>query len=153
MNIKPIDGVIPTEDLMKLSLMIKALEKGYLRDRLIKLLDYEGNKAAKKVLETALKDGHVTDEQVEYMKQTYGAKQREIAELFKVHYEMGMQIDDGKPENSQAVMVTMKGSTIWKMKDYVKENFGIKIIEHEEMMQKIMQSDLLPDEDEISYIG
>lgn len=115
------------------------LKKGFSRDKVIALLCAEGERTGKLMLEKAISDGRIDEKEITRLNKVYGARRDEVSEIFKVFYDTGIQVDGGDNKVEKKVMVTMKGSGIWNMRDYIKEKYDMAVLSPDEAKEFMLE--------------
>jgi len=123
-------------DVMKLTTLIMVMEdSSYLRKKLVALMKEETEKTGKIMIQKALDDGKITEKEITRLETVYGARRDEVAEIFKLYYDTGIEIDDGNKGEKHHIMVTVKGSGIWNMREYIKEKYGLVVLNEKEAIE------------------
>lgn len=122
------------KDIMMLTNLIMIMDDGYLRKKLVEFMKVETVKTGNILLQKALDEGKITEKEITRLGKVYGAKRDEISEIFKLYYDTGVEIDDGNKERKH-IMVTIKGSGIWNMREYIKEKYGLIVLNQDEAIE------------------
>jgi hypothetical protein len=128
-----------TKEMIELTAIIIMMPDGYLRSKLVKLSREELDKTNRIMLELAIRDKKITEEEIKELNIKYGATRKDIAEIFKVYYDTGLKVKDGTDED-RFVMITLKTTAVYRMKDYIEKKHNLLIMTQEEAadyMEKI----------------
>lgn len=146
------DNRLKNEDMIGLSMFIRSLDSGYLRDKMISFLKREQVKSTKLIMIQAIKDKHISEKEIEMMIKKFSVKREHIAEIFKAVYDRGVAFDNEEKGN-KVFMVTEIDSPMWKMRDYAKEKFDIDVIDSKDALIKLVGIEKDNIKQRADYIG
>lgn len=130
------------------------LERGsYLFKELGNFIIEQTERTNKKIMEKAIAEGKIDEVEIAELIKKYKVERKDIAEIFKFFYDKGISIESLKRKEESVYMITIKGSGIWKMRKYIKEKYGMIVMEADEAMKKMMEIDKENKNETINYIG
>jgi len=144
--------IISTNDFGLVTGMIIGIENKLLKEKLRDFFIETIQENQKNILINAIIDGHTNQEEIDMLMKKYDVKEDVISEIFKHKYDEGIKHDDGKEDNSMYMLTIDKTTGLYKMKDYVKERFGLIVLLPHEAIEKFEEEDNF--ENKVSnYIG
>ncbi len=144
--------IIPTSDFAKISSLLMVLKNEELKTKIKNVIIEALNQNQQRIVVRAIEDGYATVKEINEIKTKYQCDDSVIAELFKHKYDEGFVLDDEKEENS-IMLITVKGSKVYQMKDFIKEKYDINVILVDEAIKKVNNYDKSKKSERPDYVG
>ncbi len=142
---------VTTQEMIDLSTMIINFgSESLLRKRLVDLLQTELIHNSKETLKDAIRDKHITEEEISDIISKYKVERLDVAEIFKVKYEDGIKVDNNEGEETVVIM-TIEGSPVWKMKTMIESKYGLKVKLAKDLVEEIQKAN--KNKEDTDYIG
>lgn len=140
--------IIHTKDFVLITQVILELENHEFKKAVIELLNKFMELTNSNILNNAIKDKKITEEKITKLIKEYKVTRKDIGEAFKHFYDNGIKIDD-KSNSKEIIILTTKNSGLYKLKNWLNENYNVKVILSNELLDIFQKLDL----DNKDYIG
>lgn len=140
--------ITPSQDFVNMTECVCRLQDKEFKYAIFEVVNKFLLKANENILFNALEDKKITEDKITELITKYKVTRMDVGEALKHLYDNGIEVDSGI-DKKKVIMVTMKGSGIYKLKNWLKKNYNVEVMLPDEMMNQITKIE----QEKANYIG